>query len=225
MSDYHIYPSILSADFTRLGEEVRNVIAAGADAIHVDVMDNHYVPNLTFGPLICQALRDAGITAPLDVHLMTKPVDRLISAFAQAGANAITIHPEATEHIDRSLQLIRDQGCKAGLAFNPATPLSYLEYALSRIDLVLIMAVNPGFGGQQFIPEALPKIRETRRYLSVANHPIRLGVDGGVKKENIREIANAGADTFIMGSAVFGANKDYVATLSEIRKSLASFFS
>lgn len=219
-SNFQIYPSILSADLSRLGDEVRDVLAAGADAIHIDVMDNHYVPNLTFGPLICQALRKAGISAPLDVHLMTKPVDRLIVAFAEAGASTITFHPEATEHIDRSLQLVRDSGCKAGLAFNPATPLNYLNYIMEKLDLILIMSVNPGFGGQSFIPQSLEKIRETRKLIAQKELPIQLAVDGGVKKENILEIAKAGADTFVVGSALFGS-EDYDATFSALRSELA----
>ncbi len=216
-----ISASILSADLSRLGEEVKNVIAAGADAIHIDVMDNHYVPNLTFGPLICQALRKAGVEATLDVHLMAKPVDRLIVAFAEAGANMISFHPEASEHVDRSLQLIRDQGCQAGLAFNPATPLYHLQHLMSKLDLVLIMSVNPGFGGQSFIPEALNKIKETRRLITESGFPIRLSVDGGVKKNNIKSIALAGADVFVMGSAIF-ESENYQTTLAEIRAQLAT---
>lgn len=221
MTKQLISASILSADLTRLGEEVSNVIAAGADAIHIDVMDNHYVPNLTFGPLICQALRKGGVTVPLDVHLMAKPVDRLIVAFADAGASMITIHPEASEHVDRSLQLIRDNGCQAGLAFNPATPLFYLQHVLDKLDLVLIMSVNPGFAGQSFIPEALNKIKEAQRFIATSNHPIRLSVDGGVKKDNIQTIAKAGADTFVMGSAIFDS-ENYITTLAELRTELAN---
>lgn len=220
MTKQLISASILAADLTRLGEEVSNVVAAGADAIHIDVMDNHYVPNLTFGPLICEALRKAGVKVPLDVHLMAKPVDRLIVAFADAGANMITFHPEASEHIDRSLQLIRDKGCQAGLAFNPATPLFYLEHVLTKLDLILIMSVNPGFGGQRFIPEALNKIKETRRLITTHDTPIRLSVDGGVKKDNIQSIAKAGADTFVMGSAIF-ESENYINTLTELRAELA----
>lgn len=219
MLNPQIYASILSADFTRLGDEVREVLAAGADAIHVDVMDNHYVPNLTFGPLVCKALRKAGITAPMDVHLMVKPVDDLIVAFAAAGANTITFHPEATEHIDRSLQLIRDQGCKAGLALNPATSLQYLRYVMPKLDLILLMSVNPGFGGQSFIPEVMTKIQETRQLLTLSKLPIRLAVDGGVKIENIGKIAQAGADSFIVGSALF-ESKDYRQTLAAMRAEL-----
>lgn len=216
-----ISASILSADLTRLGEEVSNVIAAGADAIHIDVMDNHYVPNLTFGPLICEALRKTGVSAPLDVHLMTKPVDRLIVAFADAGASMITFHPEASEHVDRSLQLIRDNGCQAGLAFNPATPLNAMHHVMAKLDLVLIMSVNPGFGGQSFIPEALNKIKEAQRLITAHGSPIRLSVDGGVKKENIQTIAKAGADTFVMGSAIF-ETENYITTLAELRAELTN---
>jgi len=221
MKNSQIYASILSADLTRLGDEVRSVLAAGADAIHVDVMDNHYVPNLTFGPLICQALRNSGITAPLDVHLMTKPVDRLIMAFAEAGATLITFHPEASEHVDRSLQLIRDSGCKAGLALNPATPLTCLEYVMEKLDIILVMSVNPGFAGQSFIPSAMEKIQQIRQLITAKKLPIQLAVDGGVKKENIAEIAKAGADTFIMGSAIF-ASSDYQKMLAEVRTELAN---
>lgn len=220
MMTKQILASILSADLTRLGEEVRNVLAAGADMIHVDVMDNHYVPNLTFGPLICEAMRKSGITAPFDVHLMTKPVDRLITMFAEAGANMITFHPEASEHIDRSLQLIRDHGCQAGLAFNPATPLYYLDHVMEKLDLILIMSVNPGFGGQKFIPQALDKIKKVRQLIDSKKLPIHLSVDGGVKKTNIREIAQAGADMFVMGSAIFESKEDYKKTIAEIRSEL-----
>ncbi|SDD72664.1 ribulose-phosphate 3-epimerase [Aquimonas voraii] len=216
MSKALIAPSILSADFARLGEEVRNVLAAGADWVHFDVMDNHYVPNLTVGPLVCEALRKHGITAPIDVHLMVKPVDRIIPDFAKAGASLISFHPEASEHIDRSLQLIRDSGCKAGLVFNPATPLHHLDYVMDRIDLILIMSVNPGFGGQSFLPSVLPKIREARERIRASGRDIRLEVDGGVKVDNIAEIAAAGADTFVAGSAIFNA-PDYAKVIAEMR--------
>lgn len=206
--DNLIAPSILSADFARLGEEVDNVLAAGADIIHFDVMDNHYVPNLTIGPLVCNALRKHGVTVPIDVHLMVKPVDRIIPDFAQAGATYITFHPEASEHLDRSLQLIHEQGCKSGLVFNPATPLSYLEYVLDKIDMILLMSVNPGFGGQKFIPTTLRKLREARRIIDKSGLDIRLEIDGGVKVDNIREIKQAGADTFVAGSAIFSAARD-----------------
>ena len=208
MSDYLIAPSILSADFARLGEEVDNVLAAGADIVHFDVMDNHYVPNLTIGPLVCEALRKHGVTAPIDVHLMVKPVDRIIPDFAKAGASYITFHPEASEHIDRTLQLIKGEGCKSGLVFNPATPLSYLKYVLDKVDMVLLMSVNPGFGGQSFIPATLDKLREARKIIDDSGYDIRLEIDGGVKVDNIREIAEAGADTFVAGSAIFNAGKD-----------------
>lgn len=208
MSDYKIAPSILSADFARLGEEVKNVLAAGTDIVHFDVMDNHYVPNLTIGPLVCEALRNYGITAPIDVHLMVKPVDRIIPDFAKAGATYITFHPEASEHIDRSLQLIRDCGCKSGLVFNPATPLDHLKYVMDKVDMILLMSVNPGFGGQKFIPATLNKLREARKMIDESGYKIRLEIDGGVKTDNIREIAAAGADTFVAGSAIFSAGKD-----------------
>lgn len=220
MTDFIIAPSILSADMACLGEDTAKVIAAGADFVHVDVMDNHYVPNLTFGPVVVQALRDFGIKAPLDVHLMIKPVDRIIPDFAKAGATYITFHPEASEHIDRTLQLIRDQGCKAGLVFNPATPLDYLDHVLDKIDMVLLMSVNPGFGGQSFIPSSLDKLSKARRIINESGHDIRLEIDGGVKVDNIRKIAEAGADTFVAGSAIFGS-KDYKATIKAMRDELA----
>lgn len=212
-----IAPSILSADFARLGEEVDNVIRAGADWIHFDVMDNHYVPNLTVGPLVCEALRKHGVKAPIDVHLMVKPVDRMVSDFAKAGASLISFHPEASEHIDRTLQLIHSVGCQAGLVFNPATPLTCLEYVLDKVDLVLIMSVNPGFGGQRFIPSALEKLRRARAMLDASGRPIRLEVDGGVKLDNIAEIAAAGADTFVAGSAIFG-KPDYAAVIAQMKR-------
>jgi ribulose-phosphate 3-epimerase len=215
-----IAPSILSADFARLGEEVDAVLAAGAELVHFDVMDNHYVPNLTIGPLVCEALRKHGVTADIDVHLMVKPVDRIIPDFARAGASYITFHPEASEHVDSTLQLIRNEGCKAGLVFNPATPLSWLDYVLDKIDMILIMSVNPGFGGQSFIPEALVKLREARKIIDASGRPIRLEIDGGVKVSNIGEIAAAGADTFVAGSAIFGAD-DYQATIAAMKKQIA----
>ena len=214
-----IAPSILSADFARLGEEVDNVLAAGADWIHFDVMDNHYVPNLTIGPLVCEALRKHGVTAPIDVHLMVKPVDRIVPDFAKAGASLISFHPEASDHIDRTLGLIRDSGCKAGLVFNPATPLDYLDFVLDKIDLILIMSVNPGFGGQSFIPGALEKLRRARAIIDRSGRAIRLEIDGGVKADNITDIAKAGADTFVSGSAIFG-QKDYKATIAAMRKAI-----
>lgn len=217
---YRIAPSILSADFARLGEEVRNVVAAGADIIHFDVMDNHYVPNLTIGPLVCQAIRPH-VQVPIDVHLMVKPVDRIIPDFAKAGANIITFHPEASEHIDRSLQLIRDNGCKAGLVFNPATPLHYLEHVMDKLDIILLMSVNPGFGGQSFIPETLKKIATVRKLIDASGRDIMLEVDGGIKVDNIAAAANAGADTFVAGSAIFG-QPDYKAVIDAMRTNLAA---
>jgi ribulose-phosphate 3-epimerase len=220
MSDFVIAPSILSANFARLGEEVDNVLAAGADWVHFDVMDNHYVPNLTIGPMVCKALRKHGVKAPIDVHLMVSPVDRLIGDFIEAGASMITFHPEASEHIDRSLQLIKGAGVKAGLVFNPATPLHYLDYVMDKIDMVLIMSVNPGFGGQSFIPSALDKLREARQRIDASGRDIRLEIDGGVKVANIREIAEAGADTFVAGSAIFNAD-DYETVITQMREELA----
>ena len=211
-----IAPSILSADFARLGDEVKSVLAAGADVIHFDVMDNHYVPNLTVGPMVCEALRKFGITAPLDVHLMVKPVDRIVPDFAKAGATYISFHPEASEHIDRTIALIREHGCKPGLVLNPATPLDFLDYTLGKLDLVLLMSVNPGFGGQQFIPGVLDKVRAVRQRIDDSGREVRLEVDGGVKVDNIGEIARAGADMFVAGSAIFGA-KDYQATIDAMR--------
>ncbi len=208
MADFKIAPSILSADFARLGEEVDNVIKSGADIVHFDVMDNHYVPNLTIGPLVCDALRKHGVTAEIDVHLMVKPVDRIIPDFAKAGASYITFHPEASDHIDRSLAMVRDLGCKSGLVFNPATPLDYLKYVMDKVDMILLMSVNPGFGGQSFIPATLDKLREARKLIDESGRDIRLEIDGGVKVDNIREIAEAGADTFVAGSAVFGAGQE-----------------
>ncbi len=226
MADYKIAPSILSADFAKLGEEVDNVLAAGADFVHFDVMDNHYVPNLTIGPLVCEALRKHGVTAPVDVHMMVKPVDRIIPDFAKAGATYITFHPEGSEHIDRSLQLIREQGCKSGLVFNPSTPLSHLDYVMDKIDMILIMSVNPGFGGQSFIPAALDKLRECRKRIDASGLDIRLQIDGGVKVDNIAEIAAAGADTFVAGSGIFGKASDsdphrYDTVIQQMRDELA----
>jgi len=224
--DFLIAPSILSADFARLGEEVDNVLAAGADIVHFDVMDNHYVPNLTIGPMVCEALRKHGVTAPIDAHLMVKPVDRLIGDFIDAGATYVTFHPEASEHVDRSLQLIRSGGCKAGLVFNPATPLSYLDYVMDKVDMILLMSVNPGFGGQSFIPATLDKLRQARARIDASGFDIRLEVDGGVKVDNIAEIARAGADTFVAGSAVFGARRagdphHYDSVMEKFRAELA----
>lgn len=216
-----IAPSILSADFARLGEEVDAVLAAGADIVHFDVMDNHYVPNLTIGPLVCQALRKHGVTAPIDVHLMVKPVDRIIPDFAKAGASIISFHPEASEHVDRTIGLIHEQGCQAGLVFNPATPLDWLDHTLGKLDLVLIMSVNPGFGGQKFIPDALTKLAEVRRRITASGRDVRLEVDGGVKADNIAQIARAGADTFVAGSAIFG-EKDYRAVIGAMRRNIDS---
>jgi ribulose-phosphate 3-epimerase len=221
MADYKIAPSILSADFARLGDEVTHVLESGADIVHFDVMDNHYVPNLTIGPLVCEALRNHGVTADIDVHLMVKPVDRIIPDFARAGATYITFHPEGSEHIDRSLSLVREQGCKSGLVFNPATPLDYLKHVIDKVDMILLMSVNPGFGGQSFIPEALVKLREARKIIDDSGRDIRLEIDGGVKVDNIGEIAAAGADTFVAGSAIFGA-EDYKATIDAMRAEIAS---
>lgn len=221
MTDYLIAPSILSADFARLGEEVEQVLAAGADWIHFDVMDNHYVPNLTIGPMVCRALREHGVTAPIDVHLMIEPVDRIIPEFAQAGATTITFHPEASRHVDRSLQLIREHGCKAGLVLNPATPLSVLECSMQQIDMILLMSVNPGFGGQSFIPQVKQKIAQARKLIDDSGRSIRLQVDGGVKADNIGELAALGADTFVAGSAIFGAN-DYAQIIEAMRTNIAS---
>jgi ribulose-phosphate 3-epimerase len=214
-----IAPSILSADFARLGEEVRNVLEAGADIVHFDVMDNHYVPNLTIGPLVCEALRKHGVTAPIDVHLMVKPVDRIVPDFAKAGATWITFHPEASEHVDRTIGLIREHGCRPGLVLNPATPVNWLDHVLEKIDMVLLMSVNPGFGGQSFIPSALPKITKVREMIDRSGREIRLEVDGGVKVDNIGAVAAAGADTFVAGSAIFGA-KDYRATIAAMREEI-----
>jgi len=226
MQDPHIAPSILSASFATLGDEVDKVLAAGADIVHFDVMDNHYVPNLTIGPLVCDALRKHGVTAPIDVHLMVKPVDRIIPDFAKAGATYITFHPEASEHIDRSLNLVKESGCKCGLVFNPATPLDYLTHMMDLVDMVLLMSVNPGFGGQKFIPYTLDKLREVRRMIDASGRAIRLEIDGGVKVDNIREIAEAGADTFVAGSAIFSAAKDsdpnrYDSVITAMREELA----
>jgi ribulose-phosphate 3-epimerase len=222
-----IAPSILSADFAKLGEEVDNVLAAGADIVHFDVMDNHYVPNLTIGPLVCEALRKHGVTAPIDVHLMVKPVDRIVPDFAKAGATYITFHPEASEHVDRTLQLIRNEGCKAGLVFNPATPLSYLDYVMDKVDMILLMSVNPGFGGQSFIPATLEKLRQARKMIETSGYDIRLEIDGGVKADNIAEIKAAGADTFVSGSGLFGYGKAddphrYDTIVRQMRTALAS---
>jgi len=227
MSDFMIAPSILSADFAKLGEEVDNVLASGADIVHFDVMDNHYVPNLTIGPLVCDALRSHGVTAPIDVHLMVSPVDRIIPDFAKAGATYITFHPEASDHIDRSLGLIKDSGCKAGLVFNPATPLSYLDYVMDKVDMILLMSVNPGFGGQSFIPATLDKLKKARAMIEESGLDIRLEIDGGVKADNIAEIAAAGADTFVSGSGIFGKASDsdanrYNSIVTEMRAQLAT---
>ena len=225
-TDFQIAPSILAADFARLGEEVDNVLASGADIVHFDVMDNHYVPNLTIGPMVCEALRNHGVTAPIDVHLMVKPVDRIIPDFAKAGASYITFHPEASDHVDRSLGLVRDSGCKTGLVFNPATPLSYLEYVMDKVDMILLMSVNPGFGGQSFIPATLDKLKQVRRLINQSGYNIRLEVDGGVKASNILSIAEAGADTFVLGSGIFGygqqsdANR-YDSIIAQVRAELA----
>ncbi|MBL4762036.1 MAG: ribulose-phosphate 3-epimerase [Gammaproteobacteria bacterium] len=226
MADYAIAPSILSADFAKLGQEVDDVLKSGADIVHFDVMDNHYVPNLTIGPLVCDALRTHGVTAPIDVHLMVKPVDRIIPDFASAGASYITFHPEASEHIDRTLGLIHDSGCKAGLVFNPATPLSHLDYVMDKIDMILLMSVNPGFGGQSFIPSTLDKLKIARKMIDDSGFDIRLEVDGGVKVDNIRAVAAAGADTFVAGSAIFGAKNDsdannYDSVVAAMRAELA----
>ena len=215
-----IAPSILSADFAKLGEEVDNVLASGADIVHFDVMDNHYVPNLTIGPLVCDALRNHGVTAPIDVHLMVKPVDRIIPDFAKAGASYITFHPEASEHIDRTVALIKEQGCKAGLVFNPATPLHYLDHIIDQLDMVLLMSVNPGFGGQSFIPSSLEKLRVVRKMIDDKNLNTRLEIDGGVKTDNIRDIASAGADTFVAGSAIFNTD-NYKSTIDTMRSEMA----
>lgn len=219
MQKYAIAPSILSADFARLGEEVAAVLQAGADIIHFDVMDNHYVPNLTIGPMVCEALRKYGVTAPIDVHLMVTPVDSLISQFAKAGASYITFHPEASLHIDRSLQLVKESGCKAGLVFNPATPLTVLQHVLDKVDMILLMSVNPGFGGQQFIPSVMQKIRDARKLIDQSGCEIRLEVDGGIKVDNIGEIAKAGADTFVAGSAIFNS-KPYANTIQKMRQEI-----
>lgn len=226
MTDYAIAPSILAADFARLGEEVDNILASGADIVHFDVMDNHYVPNLTIGPLVCEALRNHGVTAPIDVHLMVKPVDRIIPDFAKAGASYITFHPEASEHIDRTLGLIKEQGCKTGLVFNPSTSLSHLDYVMDKVDMILLMSVNPGFGGQSFIPATLDKLRQARKMIDESGLDIRLEIDGGVKVDNIAEIAAAGADTFVSGSGLFAFSNDndanqYDTIVSQMRAALA----
>lgn len=221
MRPFLIAPSILSADFARLGEDVSNVLNAGADVVHFDVMDNHYVPNLTIGPMVCEALRKYGITADIDVHLMVKPVDRIIPDFAKAGASIITFHPEASEHLDRTLQLIKQHGCKAGLVFNPATPLHYLDYVMDKLDVILLMSVNPGFGGQSFIPSTLDKLKEVRQRIDASGFDIRLEVDGGVKVDNIAQIAAAGADMFVAGSAIFN-QADYKVVIDKMRQELAA---